>query len=103
MLFKRFLFATTFISIAIISIAGYSYFAKQSPVLAQTANIYYVATTGSNLNSGTQSQPWLTIQYAANTVVAGDTVIVKSGTYPERVNTVNSGNASNKLHIERKE
>ena len=32
-------------------------------VLAET---YYVATDGSNRNTGTVSEPWKTIQYAAN-------------------------------------
>jgi hypothetical protein len=43
----------------------------------------------SDSNPGTESQPWLTIQHAADTVVAGDTVIVKTGTgtYDERVET----------------
>src|SRR5271166_1725311 len=35
---------------------------------------YYVAITGSDSNPGTFSQPWKTIQHAADTVVAGDTV-----------------------------
>jgi hypothetical protein len=41
-------------------------------------------------NPGTESQPWLTIQHAANSVRAGDTVIVKAGSYDERI-TFESG------------
>lgn len=53
-----------------------------SPVTyAATGNIYYVATTGSDSAAGTSSAPWLTIQKATSTVVAGDTVHVASGTY----------------------
>src|SRR5262245_32698313 len=48
------------------------------PVVAAT---YYVATTGNDGNPGTQAQPWLTLQKAANTVVAGDTVYIRGGTY----------------------
>jgi hypothetical protein len=48
-------------------------------------NTYYVAKNGSNSNPGTLSQPWLTIQKAANTIVAGDTVYVRSGVYNEYV------------------
>lgn len=44
---------------------------------------YYVATTGSDSNPGTEGRPWLTIQKAANTVDPGDTVIVKDGTYTD--------------------
>jgi len=56
-----------------------------------TGNIYYVAKNGNNNNPGTQTQPWLTIQKAANTMVAGDTVYVRAGTYNEQVTPKNSG------------
>jgi len=52
---------------------------------------YYVATSGSDLNPGTESQPWKTIQKAAATITAGDTVLIHSGTYYEKVMPVNSG------------
>jgi len=53
--------------------------------------IYYVAKTGNNTNPGTESQPFLTIQKAANVAIAGDTVYVKVGTYTEHVIFPNSG------------
>ncbi len=56
---------------------------------------YYVATSGSNANLGTEAQPWRTIQKAAITLIAGDTVYVKAGTYRERVVSRNSGNRGN--------
>ncbi len=56
---------------------------------------YYVSTTGDDSNPGTESQPWRTIQHAAETIVAGDTVYVKAGTYQERVTPQNSGSAGN--------
>lgn len=46
---------------------------------------FYVAKTGNDTNDGTISSPWLTIQKASDTVIAGDTVIVKNGTYSETV------------------
>lgn len=46
-----------------------------------TGNIYYVATTGSDANSGSWAQPFLTLQKAADAVKAGDMVIVRDGTY----------------------
>src|SRR3974390_3262968 len=55
---------------------------------------FYVATTGSDSNSGTISSPWRTIQHAANSVQAGDTVFVRAGTYNESVNIPISGSAS---------
>lgn len=50
------------------------------------ATTYYVdqSHSGANdANPGTETSPWRTIQKAANTLVAGDTVLVKKGTYTE--------------------
>lgn len=52
---------------------------------------YYVSTSGNDNNPGTQMQPFLTIQKAANTAVAGNTVTVRAGNYPERVTVNRSG------------
>jgi PKD repeat protein len=61
-------------------------------------NVYYVdGVAGNDSNPGTQSLPWKTIQKAANTMVAGDKVIVKSGTYSERVSETTSGNSGNQI------
>jgi parallel beta-helix repeat protein len=45
------------------------------------SSTFYVATTGSDGNAGTQASPWATLQHAANTVQAGDTVDVGAGNY----------------------
>ncbi len=42
---------------------------------------FYVSPTGNDGNSGSQSEPWATLQQAANTVGPGDTVIVVAGNY----------------------
>lgn len=42
---------------------------------------YYVATTGSDSNPGSFASPFLTLQKAANTVAAGDAIIVANGVY----------------------
>ncbi len=60
-----------------------------------TANTYYVATYGNDANPGTETQPWASIQKAAGTLIAGDSVFIKSGTYPERVILQHSGAANN--------
>jgi Right handed beta helix region len=44
---------------------------------------FYVATTGSNSNPGTEDHPFLTIAHAVDTMVAGDTTYVRGGTYNE--------------------
>jgi hypothetical protein len=65
-------------------------------LLAQAAygSTYYVSTTGKDTNSGTISSPWQTIQHAANSVTAGDTVYVRAGIYNEIVSVPSSGSAS---------
>jgi hypothetical protein len=45
------------------------------------ATEYYVATTGSDSAAGTMAAPWATLQKAANTAAAGDTVWIRGGTY----------------------
>jgi MYXO-CTERM domain-containing protein len=46
-----------------------------------SATEYYVATTGSDSNAGTLAAPFATLQKAADTAVAGDTVWIRGGTY----------------------
>ncbi len=55
---------------------------------------FFVSTTGNDNNAGTQSAPWRTIQHAANSVHAGDTVQVMGGVYNESVTIPGSGNAT---------
>lgn len=45
------------------------------------AETYTVATTGDDTAAGTDAAPWKTLQFAAGKVAAGDTVIVKPGSY----------------------
>lgn len=54
---------------------------------------WYVAPFGRDINPGTKSSPFLTIQYAADQVLPGDTVIVMDGVY--------STGGYNLLNIER--
>jgi parallel beta-helix repeat protein len=61
------------------------------------AATYYVSTSGSDSNPGSSSQPWRTIQKAANTAAAGDTVTVRAGTYYERVQINVSGTSSQRI------
>ena len=75
-------------------------FGIQLQPVSAAVNTYYVAKNGSDNNPGTQAQPWLTIQKAANTIVAGDTVFVETGTYNEHVVPQNSGSSSNPITFE---
>ncbi|HVW53281.1 MAG TPA: right-handed parallel beta-helix repeat-containing protein [Trinickia sp.] len=58
------------------------------------ASAHYVSTSGNDANPGASSAPWRTIQHAANTAHAGDTVYVRGGTYKEAVTINVSGSAS---------
>jgi len=63
------------------------------------AATYYVSTNGSVSNVGTAESPFLTIQQGVNAASAGDTVLVKTGTYHEWINITRSGTASARITI----
>jgi hypothetical protein len=54
---------------------------SQDPAIPSTA--FYVATDGNNASAGTQAQPWRTLTYAIGRLVAGDTLVVRGGSYLE--------------------
>ncbi len=77
----------------------------QSPQSSATASVtltaqppagqtYYVASTGADTNAGTLGHPFATIQHAADIAMAGDTVLVRQGTYNALVVPPHSGNAN---------
>ncbi|MGH8511101.1 MAG: Ig-like domain-containing protein, partial [Gammaproteobacteria bacterium] len=51
-----------------------------APTLASAAT-YYVAPSGSNSSSGTQAQPFATLQKAHDVATAGDTIYMRGGIY----------------------
>lgn len=63
----------------------------QVTITAVIGLAFYVSTTGNDSNPGTLTAPWRTIQHAANSVNAGDTVLVRGGVYNESVNISVSG------------
>jgi hypothetical protein len=58
-----------------------------------TTSTYYVAPTGQDQNAGTLNAPFRTIQHAASVARAGDSVIIRGGTYRETIVPQNSGTA----------
>jgi parallel beta-helix repeat protein len=62
--------------------------------LELAASTYYVSPTGNDGNPGTASHPWQTIQKAAVTVQAGDTVIIKDGVYGGGISVEQPGSAT---------
>ncbi len=67
------------------------------------ASTYYVSTASgaSNSSAGTEAAPWRTITYAATKAKAGDTVLIKAGTYGnEYVVVSNSGSSTKPIVFE---
>lgn len=60
---------------------------------------YYVSPNGSDHATGTFAQPFQTIQKAANTAVAGDTVYIRGGVYRETVTPKRSGTAKKPIRF----
>ncbi len=68
-----------------------------SPVPLNSGKIYFVAPNGDDANPGSQEKPWRTIQKAADTLVAGETVLIRGGVYPEQITPRNSGDSNNEI------
>ncbi len=55
------------------------------------ADVYYVAPDGDDASSGAEDAPWASLEHAAATAEAGDTVIFSAGTYEGTLAPENSG------------
>jgi parallel beta-helix repeat protein len=64
---------------------------------ASNGATYYVATNGNDSNPGSSTQPFRTINKAAQVAIAGDVVMIRNGTYQESVFVRNSGTASRRI------
>lgn len=60
---------------------------------AASAADYYVSTDGDDGDDGTETEPWRSIQHAAETLGPGDTVYIREGRYNEQVFPQASGTA----------
>ncbi|HWA89174.1 MAG TPA: hypothetical protein VG889_04015 [Rhizomicrobium sp.] len=67
---------------------------------APSGHTYHVATGGNDGASGASDAPWKTIQHAADTASAGDTVLVHGGVYNEHVHLTKSGTANGAITFE---
>ena len=74
-----------------LALCGVTYSARE----AGAGMIYYVSVGGNDEHPGTMEEPWRTVQKAADTAVAGNTVYIQAGSYHERVEVRNSGTAQN--------
>jgi len=64
---------------------------KNETVNPGDGSFYYVSVSGNDSNDGSIDNPWKTIKKAAETLIEGDTVYLRSGVYRERVVPKNSG------------
>ncbi len=64
-----------------------SFEATAATAPASAPGIYYIdAVNGSNTNPGTEARPWATLQKAHGTLLPGQTVMVRKGTYTSATN-----------------
>src|SRR6476646_7816887 len=76
-------------------------FVVASPARAATYYVQPAPTGGNDAAPGTSiGAAWATLQKAADTVVAGDTVRVDSGTYANGFRAVSSGTVTNRITFE---
>ena len=69
---------------------------ERKPIVPPDSEYYVSAQNGDDSNSGlSQTEAWRTIQKAADTLQAGDTVYIMAGTYNESVWIENSGSVDN--------
>lgn len=64
---------------------------------ASAASAYYVSPNGDDANPGSEAQPWRSLEKAATSAQAGDTVYFMEGTYPGVLRPRNSGTAGNPI------
>jgi hypothetical protein len=64
-----------------------------------TGNTYYISPTGLDTYSGTLAQPFKTITKGLAVAAAGDTVLVKAGTYNEYVQFTKSGTVGSPITL----
>ncbi|HEY7461810.1 MAG TPA: DUF1565 domain-containing protein [Gemmatimonadota bacterium] len=79
---------TLALAVALVSVAVLGLGAPVGP------KAYHVATTGSDTNPGTATQPFKTITKAVSVVLPGDSILVHAGTYPAVVTINKSGTSA---------
>lgn len=70
-----------------------------NPLWPKGLRYLYVSTTGNDANNGSISQPFLTVNKAAQVAITGDVVVIRSGTYfpTSKITPTNSGTATNPI------
>lgn len=64
-----------------------------------SATSYYVSTSGSDTNTGSISAPYATVQYGFNQLTPGDSLLLRGGTYFEKIYCNVSGTIGSPITI----
>lgn len=73
---------------------------SSSPPPPSSGNVYYMATNGSDSNSGSITSPWKSLASAVTHLKPGDTLYLRGGTYgAQAVSSIPSGTASARITI----
>ena len=70
-------------------------------VIASFAKEYHVSVNGNDINDGSASKPFRTINFAAQLAQSGDVITVHSGAYRERIDPARGGESDTKRIIYR--
>ncbi|NTV31001.1 hypothetical protein HGA91_03430 [candidate division WWE3 bacterium] len=82
--FKKSLFSANLLGLALVCFVTFFLYSAPPTVTAAGAT-YYMSPSGIDTNPGTSAQPVKTLKKALSLVQAGDTVIIRNGTYKEIV------------------
>jgi hypothetical protein len=88
------------LSVACLILLGVTGWALATRNQGAKAPVYWVAADGNDGAAGTSSDPWATLQKAADTAGPGSTVYVRGGTYPQRVDVHVSGEPGQPITFE---
>jgi len=90
---SRRLISSLAMAMATVLVSGLMFFAISAVFSrkAYAASTYYLATTGDDGGPGTIDQPWATFARANANMTAGDTLIVRDGTYVQSLSDPVSG------------
>ncbi|HRN85837.1 MAG TPA: DUF1565 domain-containing protein [Candidatus Dojkabacteria bacterium] len=69
------------LGIFLLAITAFLFYQDRAPQDDSAASVYYLSPNGNDSNNGSNSSPWKTISKAMSSISAGDTVILKDGTY----------------------
>ena len=86
-------------SLVFLSVAGVAVCLLVAAAATVHAAAVYVAPDGDDSHAGTRGRPFRTVQKALDGVRAGDTVIVREGTYRETARLKASGTETAPIHI----